>query len=124
MTDVTWEVVDGRIRYNGRTLEEWVPEVVADIVAAADPRQIILFGSVARGDEGPDSDIDVLVVLPEVDPARRHELMGDLRVAIKAPVPVDVFVTDPAEIARRKDLIGSFLYWPMREGQVVYEQAA
>lgn len=111
-------------RSDGRCLADWVPQVVADLVAACDPLQIIVFGSVARGDEGPDSDLDVLVVLPEADRARRHELMGDLRVAIRAPVPVDVFVTDRREIERRKDVIGSFLYWPLREGRVVYERAA
>lgn len=117
-------VVDGTVRYDGRTLAEWVPTVVSDLVAASRPLQVILFGSVARAEEGPDSDIDILVVLPEVDPARRHELVARLRLAISAPVPVDVFVTDPAEIERRRDVIGSFVYWPLREGRVMHARAA
>lgn len=124
MPPVTVEVIDGRVRYNGRTLAEWVPHVVGDIVAACDPLQVIVFGSVALGEDGPDSDIDVLVVLPHIDMSNRHELMGEIRFAIDAPVPIDVFVTDPAEITRRRDVIGSLLYWPMREGKIVYEQAA
>ncbi|MGH8907307.1 MAG: nucleotidyltransferase domain-containing protein [Egibacteraceae bacterium] len=124
MTQITFEIVDGKIRYNGRTLAEWVPVAVADLVAAADPLRIVLFGSVARGDDGPDSDLDLLVVLPTIDHTQRHRLMADLRVAITVPAPIDVFVTDPEEIERRKDLIGSFLYWPTREGRVVYERAA
>ncbi|MGH2708538.1 MAG: nucleotidyltransferase domain-containing protein, partial [Actinomycetota bacterium] len=86
--------------------------------------QIILFGSVARGDDGPESDIDILVVLPTVDRATRHELMGDLRAAITAVVPIDVLVTDPREIERRRDVIGSMLYWPLREGRIVHERPA
>ncbi|MGH9023977.1 MAG: nucleotidyltransferase domain-containing protein [Acidimicrobiia bacterium] len=121
---VTYEVVDGKARYNGRTLAEWLPHVVADLVSTFDPLRVILFGSVAQGNDGPDSDIDVLIVLPEVDRARRHELMAQAHLAITAPVPVDVFVTDPEEIERRKDVIGSHLYWPLREGRVVHERAA
>lgn len=117
-------VVDERVWYDGRTLAEWVPTVIDDLVAACDPLQVILFGSVARDDDGPDSDIDILVVLPEVDRVRRHEIVARLRRAITAPVAVDVFVTDPSEIERRRDVIGSLLYWPLREGRVVYGRAA
>jgi predicted nucleotidyltransferase len=121
---VAVEVMDGKVRYDRRTLAEWVPSVVADLVAACDPLQVFLFGSVAREEDGPDSDIDVLVVLAEVDRARRHELVARLRRAVTAPVPVDVFVTDPFEIERRQDVIGSLLYWPMREGRLVHGRAA
>jgi hypothetical protein len=37
---------------------------------------------------------------------------------------IDVFVTDLAECERRKDVVGSLHYWPLREGEVVYERAA
>jgi predicted nucleotidyltransferase len=120
----TIEVVGGKVRYDGRTLAEWVPTVISDLVAAFAPVQVILFGSVARGEDGPDSDIDVLIVLPEVDRGSRHELVARLRRAVTAPVPVDVFVTDPAEIERRRDVIGSLLYWPLRAGRVVHGGAS
>ncbi len=118
----TVEVIEGKVRYDGRSLSEWVPDIVADLVAECDPLQIILFGSVARGDDGPDSDVDVLVVLSEFDRSKRHDLMGRLRGVIKATIPIDVVVTDPAEIERRRDVIGSMLYWPLREGRVVHER--
>ena len=121
---MTVAIVDGKARYDGRTLAEWMPTVIADLVEACDPLQVILFGSVARGEDGPDSDLDVLVVLPEIDRARRHELVARLRRVVTAPVPVDVFVTDPSEIERRRDVIGSLLYWPLREGRVVHGRAA
>jgi uncharacterized protein len=111
-------------RWNNRTLREWVPEIVEDIVAAVDPVRIILFGSVPRGEAGPDSDLDLLVVLDEVDPADRARLMGEIRFAIRAPVAIDVFVTDVEECERRKDVIGSIHYWPLREGEVVHDRAA
>lgn len=47
-------------RYNGRTLPEWLPDIVDRVVAEFDPVKIILFGSLARGDEDRGSDIDLL----------------------------------------------------------------
>jgi predicted nucleotidyltransferase len=123
MAQVAWQVVDGRIRYAGRTLAGWVPEVVADLVGAAQPLRVLLFGSVARGVDGPDSDIDLLVVLPTAERASRHELTVMLARAITAPVPVDLLVTAPAEIAERGDLPG-ILRVALREGRVVYDRAA
>lgn len=110
-------------RWNGRTLAEWLPDAVNDIVERFQPVEVILFGSVARGEEGPDSDLDLLVVLDHLDKAERMRLMGEVRFAIDAPVPIDVFVTDVAEFEARKDVNGSMCYWPAREGRVVYERA-
>ena len=121
MAQTTWHVVDGKIRYSGRTLAQWVSDVVADVVATADPLHVLLFGSVARQGDGPDSDIDLLVILPQVERNRRHELTVTLARAITAPVPVDLLVTDPAEIAERGDLPG-ILRVALREGRVVYER--
>ena len=77
---------------------------------------------VARGDEGPDSDLDLLVVVDQIDLADRTRLISSIRRAISARVPIDVFVTDLSEYERRKDVIGSMAYWPAREGEVVYER--
>lgn len=116
--------VDEEGRYDGRRLGDWLDDVVRDVVAYAEPVEVIVFGSVARGDDGPDSDIDLLVVIPKVEPGERHLLMGRIRAAISAHVPIDVFVATPEEFAERRDVQGSLLYWPAREGRVVYERAA
>lgn len=115
------EYRDGK--WNGRSLRAWAPDVVADIVREFSPLRVILFGSAARGEEGPDSDLDVLVVLDHVEPKERARLMGRIRFAITAPVAIDVFVTDPDECERRKDVIGSVHYWSLREGVVIYERS-
>jgi predicted nucleotidyltransferase len=124
MARASWEVRDGKALWNGRRLAEWVPLAVEDLVRAADPLRVILFGSVARGDDGPDSDLDFLVVLPHVDRAEKRRTTIELRGAISAPVPVDVFVTDPEEIELDRDAVASLVYWPMREGVTVYERVA
>jgi len=41
-----------------------VEELVRRLVEAAHPLRIVLFGSAARGEMGPNSDLDTLVVVP------------------------------------------------------------
>jgi predicted nucleotidyltransferase len=118
----TVEVVDGKARYDGRTLAEWVPEVVSDLVDAFDPVRIILFGSLARGDDGPDSDLDLLLVLDDAPPKERHQLTVAARLAVDAPVPKDIIVTDPVDLARRADLPG-IVRVALREGRPLYERS-
>jgi predicted nucleotidyltransferase len=111
-------------RWNGRTVREWIPDVVEDVVRSFDPAQLIVFGSIARGDDDGESDLDLLVVLDTLDPADRRALMGRIRRAIDAPIPIDVLVTDVDEFDRRRDVNGSPYYWPAHEGRVVYERPA
>ncbi len=124
MSSVAYEVHDGKATYDGRTLDQWVPEIVDALVARSAPERVILFGSVARGDDGPDSDIDLMVVLPSLDYSTRRDVEATLRRSIPKLVPVQVFVTDTRECGRRRDVIGSMHYWPLREGRVVYARAA
>ena len=43
--------------------------MVRRLVDAYHPERVYLFGSVARGDAGPDSDYDLMVVVPDDAPA-------------------------------------------------------
>lgn len=47
-----------------------------------------------------------------------------VRRSITVSVPVDVLVTDSDEIAERGDINVSGLYWPLCEGQVIYDRSA
>lgn len=116
--------VDERGRYDGKTLQELWRSVVDEVVRAVEPLEVILFGSVARGDDGPDSDIDLLVVFDHIDPEDKRPMMARIRSAIETFAPVDVIVSDPLEMARRRDDVGSILYWPAREGRCVYRRAS
>ncbi|MGI8663819.1 MAG: nucleotidyltransferase domain-containing protein [Acidimicrobiales bacterium] len=111
-----------RGQWNGRTIREWLPDVVGDIVRAVDPTRIIVFGSVARGDDHAESDLDLLVVLDHLEPTQRRAMMRTIRAAIEAPVPVDLLVTDVDEFDARRNANGSPYYWPSREGEVVHER--
>lgn len=91
------------------------------IVRRFQPLRIVLFGSQARGQAGPASDVDLLVVLPEV--ANKRQVAVEIRrMLADLPVGKDIIVTTPEEIARRGDWIGSVLRPAVREGKVLYER--
>lgn len=115
------EVVDGKARYNGRALADWVDEVVERVFERSDATTVIVFGSVQRGDDGPDSDIDLLVVLPHID--RRHDAaVRVLRQLRDVPVPIDLVVVDEASLNDRSQEPG-IIRAALREGRVL-ERAA
>src|SRR6202035_2310656 len=72
-----------RLRYGVVMVPQEVIEMAGRTLAAvaADPVKIVLFGSRARGDAGPDSDFDFLVV--ERDPTDRHAEMVRLGRALR-----------------------------------------
>lgn len=110
--------------YGGRTLDEWLPEVVGRIVEQFDPLRVILFGSLARGEMSYDSDIDLLVVFEEVEWENKRELTVEIHRAIAGiPVPVDIVVTDTDEIRRRGHLVGPILRPALEEGKIVHERS-
>lgn len=100
---------------------DFLPSVVERLVQGFHPRRIILFGSFARGDAGPDSDLDLLVVMDEVE-SKRDTMVAMRRALRDVPVPKDVIVTTPDEIARRGHIVGTVLEPALREGAVLYER--
>ncbi|MEE9295109.1 MAG: nucleotidyltransferase domain-containing protein [Phycisphaerae bacterium] len=95
--------------------------LVKRVVERFDPLRLILFGSHARGTAHPGSDVDLLVVLPHVVDKRRVAI--EIRRALSDfPLPKDIIVTTPEEIARRGDSVGSVLRPALREGKVLYER--
>jgi predicted nucleotidyltransferase len=108
--------------YDGRRLGDWVPAVVNHLRERFEPVQVVLFGSVARHEEGPDSDIDLLVVLPEVsDPLQAMAEM--LNALDDFPVPIDVWPIDTAGLEQARQLPSSLVAQALTEGQVVYDRS-
>ena len=98
-------------------------EVVRRLVEAFDPDRIALFGSWARGEARPDSDLDLLVVVATDEPAWRR--MARAHRALRGlPVAVDVFVRTPAEVEKYGQWLGHTIAIALREGHVVHERAA
>jgi predicted nucleotidyltransferase len=104
------------------TPADYIQIMAERIIQDYDPVKIILFGSHARGEAGPESDIDLLVVLPEIA-NKRQAAVAIRRVLTDLPVPKDIVVTTSEEIARRGDLVGTVLRPALREGKVLYERS-
>ena len=101
-----------------------VPDgLVRRIAERFSPDKIIVFGSCARGEMGPDSDIDLLVLFADVaDPHKRAaELYASLA---DFPHPMDIIVSTTSRFERFRNVVNT-VYWPAsREGKVLYERAA
>lgn len=118
----TWTTRDGRALWNDRPLADWVPALTNDIVTSIDPIQVWLFGSVARGDDNPDSDIDLLIVVEHHRRARALELDHTIRRATDVPAPFDLVFTDPSSMTQRDDIAGSIERAAQTDGRLVYER--
>jgi len=68
-------------------------------LAAARARRIILFGSLAAGDGsvGPNSDVDLVVIMPGVENIRFHKRLDDVQEVWRFPYPLDIAVYSPDE---------------------------
>lgn len=99
-----------------------IDRLVGQIVLAVQPLRIILFGSAARGQTGPDSDLDVLVVVPEGNHCRRvaQHLHQQLRHVGR---PVDILVATPSILERHRDNIGLIYKTILEEGREIYAAA-
>jgi predicted nucleotidyltransferase len=84
------------------------------------PQQVILFGSYADGDPTPDSDVDLLVVMPT-----RNELEQAVRIdeALDRGFALDLIVRTPRNLQQRLQWGDLFLQEIVQRGKVLYEQA-
>lgn len=93
---------------------------LADRIAAEfHPQRIILYGSYAHGQPTPDSDVDLLVVMPyEGHPAR---VAADILLRTDPSFPVDILVRSPQETRHRYRMGDTFMCEVLDRGKVVYE---
>jgi uncharacterized protein len=93
--------------------------LVEQVVSIASPLRIILFGSAARGEAGPESDIDLLVVMPD-GTHRRHAAQRLYAGIRNVGVPFDLLVATPADLQKHERNIGLIYSVILREGIEVY----
>ena len=104
-------------------VHQTIDEMVRRIVRQFRPEKIILFGSHARGAGGPDSDVDLLVVLP-VQGSKRKKAVEIYKLLAGIGVPKDVIVVTPEDIEKYKDLAGNIIGPALSEGKILYERAS
>ncbi len=103
------------------SMEATLARITRIVTERFEPERIILFGSYARGTAGPDSDVDLLVVM-NVRGSRRQKAVEIGAALHEVPLPKDIIVTTPEEFAWRKDTAGTIERPAAREGRVLYER--
>jgi predicted nucleotidyltransferase len=83
------------------------------------PQRIILFGSYARGNPGPDSDVDLLVILP--GKANAAEKGVDIRLKFRPRFPLDLLIRTPSMVRERLAMGDCFKKEIVTRGEVLYE---
>jgi predicted nucleotidyltransferase len=104
------------------TTADLIQTITDRIVRDFHPLRLILFGSHARGEARPESDIDLLVILPQVT-NKRLAAIAIRRALADLPVCKDIVVTTLEEIIRRGNLVGTVLRPALRGGKVLYERS-
>jgi predicted nucleotidyltransferase len=101
--------------------DELLGEIVRRILATGSPERIVLFGSRARSEARPDSDLDLLIVeqsdLPRYKRAARY-----LRALIGLFPAKDIVVWTPEEVAEWGGVHNAFITTILREGVTLYEK--
>ena len=98
-----------------------ITEMVRRIVRVWDPEKIILFGSYARGTEGPDSDVDLLVVMRLK--RKKREIRLDIRRILSGMgIPKDIVVVSTEEMERYQECPGTIVRVALSEGKLLYER--
>lgn len=100
-------------------------QMVDIIVREADPLAIVLFGSRARGEARPDSDVDLLII--EREPfgpgrGRMQEAARLYRALRDMPVSKDLLLYTQDEFRRWKDALNHVVAHAVREGRLLYGQ--
>ena len=103
---------------SAKALQINIKAITDKIVGEFHPEKIILFGSHAWGEPGPDSDVDLLIIKKTNDTRRTaREIDGAL---FPRPFPLDLIVYDPEQIGRRQEAGDPWLNEILMRGKVLY----
>jgi uncharacterized protein len=96
-----------------------IDKITRQIIDKYRPEKIILFGSAARGEFGPDSDADFLIIKTDT-PLYGADRIRELSRLIDRNIPVDLLVYRPEEVEQRLKREDPFLKAILKEGKVLY----
>jgi len=99
--------------------EETLQEIIRRIVKVAEPEKIILFGSAARGEMGPNSDVDLLVI--KRGKFHQGHLTGEIYMNLHGVgQAVDVILVTPEQVERYRNTHFLVIAPALREGKEIY----
>ena len=100
---------------------ELLNEITSRLKDALHPLRIYLFGSHAAGSADPDSDLDLLIVVPDTNQSR-HDLALKGRANLRdCVVPMDLIVCTRSDIEKWQNVKCTLIYTVMRKGKLLYE---
>lgn len=103
----------------GNKIQRSIKQVVAQVVALAQPRRIILFGSAVGGRTTPDSDLDFLVVVP--DGCDTGAIVDKLNIGVRTrPMPCDFLVVTSSVLHKHRTTPGLIYADILSHGREVY----
>ena len=103
--------------------QEKIQEMVHRIADQFHPEKIYLFGSRARGDNHPDSDVDLLIVMPIK--GKRKENRIAMRIALQdVRIAKDIVLVTPQEMETQRFIPGTIPRYVHLEGKLLYDRAA
>ena len=97
-----------------------IGELADRIAREFNPNRIVLFGSYAWGKPTPDSDVDILVVVPFV--GKSWKMASEIRKRLRPSFPIDFIVRTPEQLQTRLNLGDDFIRDITNEGKVLYEE--
>jgi len=100
-------------------MDDILAETVRRIVESVHPKQIILFGSAIRGDMGPNSDFDLLIIIPSGG-HRRRTAQTIYRKLIGVGFAIDIIVVTEDDIEKFGETMGMVIQPALKEGKVLY----
>ena len=99
--------------------QEVLEDIINRIVETVRPEKIILFGSAARGEMGPNSDVDLLIIRKG---GHSRKLVGQIyRKLHGVGAAVDAVMVSPMDVERYKDSHALIIKPALAEGRVVYD---
>jgi predicted nucleotidyltransferase len=101
------------------SLQSEIESITAQLVDKYKPEKIILFGSAARGDATPDSDMDFLIIKNDT-PYMGRDRMIEVSRLIDRNLPADFLVYRRDEFEKRLAMGDPFLEMVVAEGKVLY----
>jgi predicted nucleotidyltransferase len=99
--------------------QEQLNLILQRVIRAVHPLRVVLFGSAARGEMTADSDVDLLVVMP--NGTHRRKTMEYLHTQLSGvPFPVEIIVATPEDLERYGQSIGLVYRSALEEGRELY----
>lgn len=97
-----------------------VSAALGALIAGLRPYQVFIFGSQGRGEAGPESDVDILVVVPDTGVTSHQRAQQAYRLVGPHTIPLDIIVITRREFEERRPARASLPATALREGALVY----